>query len=396
MVLVQLLPERGAPQAFIMFMSVIFSLSSYTLAFDPYKYPRKTLQCDAVRREPVLEQVKIDLSYVDIGDAAHEAIIMIHGWPSVWSTWSRQIEALENENYRLIVPDLRGFGYSTHPDDPKSSHTMGDLTQDLVCILDNAKAPSAVCIGHDWGSQVCYEAARMRPDLFTAVVGLVVPYIPPAGPYVSVKQFVPELPKLAYQTFFDRQTEEAAIELNKDTRRSLRTTLRTVDSPPPDDFLKSETSFMDAWKDFDEIPPIPFFTPAEEDYMVASFERQGFLYTFGFYTEENRQLSHALSHEHGNFTLPQPVLSILPTKVRSILETLLITVDNKFEKDPVADWGAAMKLLNSTAFLPDLTVKFVEGAHWIHLENPEPVNKAIKDWLRTLPSRSRRHVVDEL
>lgn len=28
---------------------------------------------------------------------------------------------------------------------------------------------------HDWGSQVCYEAARMRPDIFKAVVGLCIP-----------------------------------------------------------------------------------------------------------------------------------------------------------------------------------------------------------------------------
>ena len=67
---------------------------------------------------------------------------------------------------------------------------------DLVCILEHSKVKSAICIGcgsyfveieyfisnekrtslrHDWGAQICYEAARMRPDIFKAVAGLVIP-----------------------------------------------------------------------------------------------------------------------------------------------------------------------------------------------------------------------------
>jgi pimeloyl-ACP methyl ester carboxylesterase len=49
------------------------------------------------------------------------------------------------------------------------------MVGDLVCILENAGVAKAVCVGHDWGAQICYEAARMRPDLFEAVIGAVVP-----------------------------------------------------------------------------------------------------------------------------------------------------------------------------------------------------------------------------
>ncbi len=37
---------------------------------------------------------------------------------------------------------------------------------------------------HDWGSQICYEAARMRPDVFRAVVGIAVPVRAPSGPFL--------------------------------------------------------------------------------------------------------------------------------------------------------------------------------------------------------------------
>jgi soluble epoxide hydrolase / lipid-phosphate phosphatase len=47
-------------------------------------------------------------------------------------------------------------------------------------------------------------------------------------------------------------------------------------SPPPEDFLKSKTSFLDAWKDYEEIPPVPFLDKDEEDYLVESYERSEF------------------------------------------------------------------------------------------------------------------------
>ena len=79
------------------------------------------------------------------------------------------------DEYHLIAPDLRGFGSSTHPDDVQSSGTMYDIAGDLVCILQHANVKEAICLGHDWGAQVCYEAARIRPDVFKAVIGLVIP-----------------------------------------------------------------------------------------------------------------------------------------------------------------------------------------------------------------------------
>lgn len=110
----------------------------------------------------------------------------------------------------------------------------------------------------------------MRPDIFTAVVGIVVPvgihltfnvrvinpstsqYIPAASPFTPIEQYLQVLPKLAYQVYFDSKTEEAVAELDKDIRRSIRATLRTVDSPPPDAYLRSTESFLGAYSDLEE------------------------------------------------------------------------------------------------------------------------------------------------
>jgi soluble epoxide hydrolase/lipid-phosphate phosphatase len=84
----------------------------------------------------------------------------------------------------LLVPDNRGFASSTHPGDVEASGTIGDTVGDMVCVLDNAGVQQAICVGQDWGSQVCYEAARMRPDRFEAVVGVSVPVSRLLAPYL--------------------------------------------------------------------------------------------------------------------------------------------------------------------------------------------------------------------
>ena len=38
--------------------------------------------------------------------------------------------------------------------------------------------PFVFLFSHDWGSQICYEAGRSRPDVFEAVVGVAIPVRP--------------------------------------------------------------------------------------------------------------------------------------------------------------------------------------------------------------------------
>jgi hypothetical protein len=106
---------------------------------------------------------------------------------------------------------------------------------------------------HDWGSQIAYEAARERPDIFTAVVGISGTYVPAVGPYTPITALVPYFPKLAYQVYFAEETSIAITELNTDIRRTLRATLRTVKSPAPSGFLASNSSYLDAWKNVSTV-----------------------------------------------------------------------------------------------------------------------------------------------
>jgi pimeloyl-ACP methyl ester carboxylesterase len=104
-------------------------------------------------------------------------VLFCHGFPDTSYTWRRQMKAVAEAGYRALAPDMRGYGQSSAPADLAlytPFHTVGDL----IGLLDALQIPTAVLVGHDWGATHVWNAALMRPDRFTAVFGLSVPYIP--------------------------------------------------------------------------------------------------------------------------------------------------------------------------------------------------------------------------
>jgi hypothetical protein len=62
--------------------------------FNPRDYTKRSTKCKAIKRDadPGSEIVDITLTYVDINPSANTTLVMLHGWPSLWSTWSYQIQ----------------------------------------------------------------------------------------------------------------------------------------------------------------------------------------------------------------------------------------------------------------------------------------------------------------
>jgi pimeloyl-ACP methyl ester carboxylesterase len=105
------------------------------------------------------------------------AVLFCHGFPDTSFTWRRQMKAIASAGYRAIAPDMRGYGRSSAPADA-GLYTPLHTTGDLVGLLDALTVSSAVLVGHDWGATHAWNAALMRPDRFTAVFCLSVPYVP--------------------------------------------------------------------------------------------------------------------------------------------------------------------------------------------------------------------------
>ena len=110
----------------------------------------------------------ITLSVLDAGSGP--AVLLLHGFPDRATLWRAQIEALVAAGYRVIAPDLRGFGDSDRPEDV-ASYRMHRSVADVLALLDERGIEQAAVAGHDFGSVVGW-ALAMRSDRVTRYAAL--------------------------------------------------------------------------------------------------------------------------------------------------------------------------------------------------------------------------------
>ena|ERR1700760_405446 len=103
--------------------------------FDPWSYKKKFVTCNAVDRSGSQDRpIKLKLAYIDVNPTAKKTLLMVHGWPSLWTTYRHQIEAFGKE-YRILLPEHRGYGDSEHPKDLFKSNSFPDVSFPQVSVF---------------------------------------------------------------------------------------------------------------------------------------------------------------------------------------------------------------------------------------------------------------------
>lgn len=100
----------------------------------------------------------IEIHYTTAGRG--QPLLLLHGWPFTWYTWSRVIPSLA-ERYTVIAPDARGIGLSARPASGYDLHTKAD---DARALLDHLGVARAQVVGHDLGAEVAYMLAMRHPE----------------------------------------------------------------------------------------------------------------------------------------------------------------------------------------------------------------------------------------
>jgi pimeloyl-ACP methyl ester carboxylesterase len=114
------------------------------------------------------------MHYAEAGEG--EPLVMLHGWPQHWYQWRGQIPELA-KHYRVICPDLRGFGWS---DAPPKGYDKETLADDVLKLLDSLGISRPVkLVGHDWGGWCGFLIAIMHPERVERFLALNIP--PPWG-----------------------------------------------------------------------------------------------------------------------------------------------------------------------------------------------------------------------
>lgn len=88
------------------------------------------------------------------------AVLLLHGWPQHWFMWRRVMTALGGE-YRLLAPDLRGFGWTEAPGHGYDGETFA---ADQVALLDALGLERAHVVGHDWGGWTAVLLGILHPE----------------------------------------------------------------------------------------------------------------------------------------------------------------------------------------------------------------------------------------
>jgi pimeloyl-ACP methyl ester carboxylesterase len=96
------------------------------------------------------------------GDPSLPAVLLVHGWPEHWWMWRGVIAELSQEAH-LIVPDLRGHGWSSVPSGRRAAD-KGALAEDLGNLLDAMGIDDIAIAGHDWGAFASQLLALDRPE----------------------------------------------------------------------------------------------------------------------------------------------------------------------------------------------------------------------------------------
>jgi pimeloyl-ACP methyl ester carboxylesterase len=97
-------------------------------------------------------------NYIDAGEGP--PVVLLHGFPETNFAWRHQIPVL-GELYRIIAPDLRGYGET---DKPASGYDKRTMARDLAALLDALGIDRIALVGHDRGARVATRFAKDFPD----------------------------------------------------------------------------------------------------------------------------------------------------------------------------------------------------------------------------------------
>jgi pimeloyl-ACP methyl ester carboxylesterase len=294
-------------------------------------------------------------------------VIMVHGWPELWYSWRHQIKPIAQAGYRVVAPDVRGYGGSDKPRDV-ADYDMANMMADVVGIIDWFGADSAILVGHDWGAPICWNCAALHPDRVSAVAALSVPYRKRGQ--VSGIEFMRRVygDRFFYQLYFQAEGV-AESELEADVRTSLRKIYFSIsgDAPSLDSWLRRPPggTLLESLTDPHPFPS--WLTPEDLDYFVSNFEAGGFRGPINRYRNQERDF-----------------VSLPEIGVRPVAQPSCFIAGSK---DIVRYFVPGHDLYEDVAVnCTDLRFsKIIDGAgHWVQQEAPREVNAALREFLASL------------
>jgi len=285
----------------------------------------------------------IELSIVEQGEGP--LVVLCHGFPELGYSWRHQLPVLAEAGYRVVVPDMRGYGRSSAPAEVEA-YDIVTLCGDLTGLLDELDEQQAIFVGHDWGAIVVWNLSVLAPERVRGVAGLSVPFVPraPAPPTEIMRRNIGE----DFYIVWFQEPGVADRVLAQDVRRTLTT----------------PQQWTARWAGEAEDPGLPSWLSEEElARCVETFERTGFTGGLNYYRNLDRNWE--LTADVADRRVRAPAMFL--TGERDLVRRFA-------PGETMNDW------------VEDLRVKVVvpKAGHWVQQQAPEQVNAALLEFFAGL------------
>jgi pimeloyl-ACP methyl ester carboxylesterase len=302
-------------------------------------------------------------------------VLLVHGFPESWYSWRHQLPVIAEAGFRAVAIDVRGYGRSSAPLEVEAYGMLQHVSDNLGVVEALAgRGSPAIIIGHDWGAPIAAYSALLRPDIFTAVAMLSVPYRPPGGRRPT--EAFAELGRQAGQDeeFYINYFQEpgrAEREAEIDVRSWLlgfyvAASADGVRSASGGGTIATVARGKMLRDRFPAPGPLPdWLTEDDLGFYAGEFERTGFRGALNRYRNVDRDWQDLQPWKGAPIRVPSLFIG--------------------GEKDGPTMWGAGA-IARFPDTLPDLRGSHILPGcgHWVQQERADEVNRLLVDWLKSL------------
>jgi pimeloyl-ACP methyl ester carboxylesterase len=100
-------------------------------------------------------------------------VILLHGFGQYWRAWRYQLPGLAQAGFRVVAPDLRGYGDT---DKTQRGYDAFTLADDVAGLVRGLGERDAVLVGHGYGGVTAFNTAVMKPGQVRGVVAIAAPH----------------------------------------------------------------------------------------------------------------------------------------------------------------------------------------------------------------------------
>ena len=304
---------------------------------------------------------------VAVDEGQGPLVILLHGFPELPGSWHNQVGPLVEAGYRVVVPYLRGYGYSPILADPAFS-SADRLAKDIVGVIDACGEQKAVVVGHDQGADIVWALAQLHPERLRGVVGVSIPFVPQQDrpPYELMREAVGD--RFNYVLYF-QEPGVAEAELNPNVERFLASMYAaTSGTPTPGAFPDLPAATGTVLQQLPEPDALPAFVdPAVFAESVRMYTRTGFMGGLNIYRVYDLNRA-KLAHLAGR-TVDVPAAFVAGER-----DMALAFVPPRFM---------------TPEYVTDLrTNELIPGAgHWVQQEAPQATTDTLLAFLKGLDAR---------